>query len=45
MHEQKSALLEEKEVLMNVFNEFKEMMQIMDDDTKTSNLVDAVKNA
>jgi len=43
MREQKEALLEEKQVLMDVFNQFKEMMQIMEDDTKTSSLVDTIK--
>jgi len=43
MKEQKEALLEEKQVLMDVFNQFKEMMQIMEDDTKTSSLVDVIK--
>ena len=44
MKEQKDALLEEKKVLMDVFNQFKEMMQIMDDDTKTASLVDTIKS-
>ena len=43
MREQKTAMLEEKEVLMSVFNQFKEMMQIMEDDTKTSDLVKSIK--
>lgn len=44
MHEQKQAMLEEKEVLMDVFNSFKEMMQIMEDDNKTSSLVETIKD-
>ena len=43
MQQQKEAMLEEKEVLMGVFNHFKEMMQIMEDDTKTSDLVKSIK--
>jgi len=43
MKEQKEAMLEEKEVLMDVFNSFKEMMQIMEDDNKTSSLVDTIE--
>lgn len=39
MREQKVAMIEEKEVLMSVFNSFKEMMQIMEDDNKTSSLL------
>jgi hypothetical protein len=44
MREQKEAMLEEKEVLMDVFNSFKEMMQIMEDDNKTSSLVETIKD-
>lgn len=44
MKEQKEAMLEEKEVLMGVFNSFKEMMQIMEDDNKTSSLVSTIKD-
>ena len=44
MREQKEAMLEEKEILMKVFNSFKEMMQIMEDDNKTSSLVETIKN-
>lgn len=44
MREQKQAMLEEKEVLMSVFNSFKEMMQIMEDDNKTSSLVATIKD-
>ena len=44
MHEQKQAMIEEKEVLMDVFNSFKEMMQIMEDDKKTSTLVSTIKD-
>lgn len=43
MREQKEAQKEEIEVLMSVFNQFKEMMQIMEDDTKTSSLVETIK--
>lgn len=43
MREQKTAILEEKEVLMSVFNSFKEMMQIMEDDTKTSTLLSKIE--
>ena len=43
MREQKTAMEEEKEVLMDVFEQFKEMMQIMEDDTKTSTLVQTIK--
>jgi hypothetical protein len=43
MREQKESQKEEIEVLMNVFNQFKEMMQIMEDDTKTSSLVETIK--
>ncbi|MEA3451320.1 MAG: HsdR family type I site-specific deoxyribonuclease [Bacteroidota bacterium] len=38
------AQKEEIAVLMDVFNQFKEMMQIMEDDTKTSSLVETIKN-
>lgn len=44
MREQKETQKEEIAVLMNVFNQFKEMMQIMEDDTKTSSLVDSIKS-
>lgn len=43
MREQKEAQKEEIDVLMQVFNQFKEMMQIMEDDTKTSSLVETIK--
>ncbi len=43
MREQKEAQKEEIVVLMEVFGQFKEMMQIMEDDTKTSSLVDTIK--
>ena len=43
MKQQKEALIEETKVLKEVFNQFKEMMQIMEDDTKTSSLVDTIK--
>ena len=43
MREQKEAQKEEIEVLMSVFNQFKEMMQIMENDTKTSSLVESIK--
>lgn len=44
MREQKQAILEEKEVLMDVFNSFKEMMQIMESDKKTSSLLKTIKD-
>lgn len=44
MREQKEAMLEEKQVLMEVFNSFKEMMQIMEDDNKTSSLVSTIND-
>ena len=43
MKQQKEALLEEKEILMKVFETFKEMMQIMEDDNKTSTLIETIK--
>lgn len=43
MEEQKKAMLEEKEILMDVFGQFKEMMQIMEDETKTSELINTIK--
>lgn len=44
LYQQKDAMVEEKTVLLDVFNQFKEMMQIMEDDTKTSQLVDTIKS-
>lgn len=44
MREQKDAIISEKEVLMDVFGKFKEMMQIMEDETKTSELVETIKS-
>lgn len=43
LYQQKDAMVAEKVVLLEVFNQFKEMMQIMEDDTKTSQLVDTIK--
>ncbi len=43
LYQQKDAMVSEKAVLLEVFNQFKEMMQIMEDDTKTSQLVDTIK--
>ena len=44
LYQQKEAMQEEKAILLDVFNQFKEMMQIMEDETKTSKLVDTIKN-
>lgn len=43
LYQQKDAMIEEKTILLDVFTQFKEMMQIMEDDTKTSQLVDTIK--
>jgi len=43
MRQQKKAMVDEKKVLLEVFDKFKEMMQIMEDDTKTSSLVESIK--
>ena len=44
LYQQKEAMQEEKAILLDVFNQFKEMMQIMEDETKTSKLVDTIKS-
>ncbi len=44
MREQKQAMLEEKEILMEVFNQFKEMMQIMEDESETTKLINTVNH-
>ena len=44
-HEKKTeALMEQNKVLMGVFDKFKEMMHIMEDETKTSELVATIKD-
>lgn len=40
---EKQALIEQTEVLMTIFNKFKDMMQLMEDETKTSELVASIK--
>jgi len=42
--QEKQALIEQNAILMGVFEKFKEMMQIMEDETKTSELVATIKN-
>lgn len=44
MREQKTAIMEEKEILMQVFAQFKEMMQIMETENTTSAFLEKIES-